>query len=127
MSNLCGYVVYDLNRRRAALEFRAFSDAKACEEFASWYNRIVRPSRWATRKFGRYFLFREAVIVDGRSEFLEKPVRLMDDDEVRLSFDYFRMCDPPNGDEEEAQLERDFEALDVVDRERLARRGNQAA
>lgn len=127
MSDLKGYVVWDDNRKRYALEFRAFSDEKAVMEFCSWYNRLVRPSRWSERKFGRYFLLWQSRIVRGMPEFLEKPVILMEDDEVRLSYELFRLSDPPATDAEQEALDRDFEALDAVDRERLARRGNRAA
>lgn len=127
MSDLKGYVVWDDYRKRYAYEFRAFSHEKAKEEFSVWYNRIVRPSRWATRKFGRYFLVWLSNVVDRMDEFLEEPVFLMDDDEVRLSYWMFRMSDPPATDAEQEELDRDFEVLDAADRERLARRRNQAA
>ena len=98
MSDLFGYVVWDDNRKRYALEFRAFSDEKAKEEFSSWYNRIVRPSRWATRKFGRYYLLKLCRVVRGVEEFLAEPPILMEDDEVRLSYWLFRLSDPPCDD-----------------------------
>lgn len=127
MGDRCGYIVFDANRRRVSLEFDAFSDEKAREEFSSWYNRIVRPSRWEARKFGRYWLYRECRVVGRDRQYLEKPVRLMCDDEVRLSYWMFRMSEPPNDDAEQAELDAEFERLDKLDRERLARRGNQAA
>lgn len=76
---------------------------------------------------GPVFPFRQADVVDGRPVFYERPVRLMDDDEVRLSYGYFRMCDPPNDEKEDAELEAEFDRLDGLDAARLARRGNQAA
>lgn len=122
-----GYVIVDYNRKRYALEFDAFSDEQAKREFGSWYNLLIRPSRWETRKLGRYYLYRQSRQEASGRVFLDKPVIVMEDEEVRLSYDYFRMCDPPATDEEQAELDRDFERLDAADRARLARRGNQAA
>lgn len=127
MSERRSYVVYDKKRKRHALEFDAFGDDVAKREFSSWYNIVVRPSRWEARKLGRYFLFRVADFEDGKPVFYERPLRLMDDDEVRLSYQYFRACDPPNDEADDREVEAEFDRLDALDAARLARRGNQAA
>lgn len=125
------YCVYDMKRDRFVNEVQCASDDVAMREFESWYRTMVRPSRWETRKLGRYFLVKIAY-ADSRSrngpeEKLPKPVVLMLDDDVRMSWSWFWMADPPANEAEDAELLADFERMDAVDAARLARRGNQAA
>lgn len=127
MSELLCFSAYDGNRDRIVMDFRAFSDELAREEFSAWYRGIVRSDRWERRILGRYVLFRFARVVDGAEVKLPKPVVVMVDDDVRLSWSRFLLADPPEDDAAYEWLEREFERLDALDRERLARRGNQAA
>lgn len=127
MSELGVYVVYDGNRDRFVLDFRAFSEEKAREEFCVFYRNIVRSDRWEGRTLGRYVLVQLGTVVDGCEVKFPRQRFLMWDDEVRLSWERFLLADPPEDDAALDWLEREFERLDALDAARLARRGNQAA
>lgn len=117
--------VYDYNRDRFSYEFRCPSDEKGRDEFSYWYNVIVNPGRWEKRKLMRYFLVRFGSIVDGAEVPLDRPLVLMHDVEVRLSYKYFWHCDPPGNDAEQDEIDREFARLDALDQARLARHGNR--
>lgn len=137
MSDCYEYVVYDFRRKRIAAHFAVYAadwksaDELAKREFSQWYRMIVRVSRWEHRKFFRYFLQREGVRAGGRNGEIELfPVKdsdVMEDIEVRMSYTWFRMADPPNNEAEEAELEAEFDRLDGLDAARLARIANQRA
>lgn len=123
------YLAYDVKRDRFVMDFQAADDAAAKEEFSSWYRTTTRLSRWEHRKLLRYNLWRigEADSRNGPERKLPKPLLLMWDEEVRLSWSWFWMSDPPCNEEEDEWSRREFERLDALDAARLARRGNQAA
>lgn len=116
------YMVYDFKRDLELQRYEGVSPEVAMREFSLFYREAVRD--WERRKFGRYYLFKIGVVLDGLPVLAEKPSLVMEDDEVRLTFHKLFMGDPPNGEAEYAALEREFERLDALDAARLARKAN---
>lgn len=120
------YVAYDEKRDRFVLDFHAVSDEEAKREFVSWYRIMTRPSRWETRKLYRYHLFKLGTAYRKDAEFLfKRPVHLMSDADVTLSWDVFVMSDPPATPEEAIACRAEFERVKALDDARIARKGNQ--
>lgn len=119
------YVNYDSKRDRFVQMFEAASDDAAKNEFCFWYRAVVRPSRWEKRKLLRYALFLQAYVENRVTTWLDKPVFLMWDEDVRMSHSWFWMADPPANAVEDEALEAEFDRLNALDAARLARRDNQ--
>lgn len=116
------YMVYDFKRDLELQRYEGVSPEVAKREFGMFYREAVRD--WERRKFGRYYLFQIGRVVDGLPVMAEKPLLVMEDDEVRLTFNKLLLNDPPNGEAEYAELEREFDRLDAIDAARLARKAN---
>lgn len=117
MSETFEYVIYDYKRRRSVMDFRAYSDGAAIEEFSAFYREVIGGAKWEHRKVDRYYLVR--VDKDG-----DTPV-VMEDWQVRLSFERFFLADPPSNEADLVEIEREFARLDALDVERIARRSNR--
>lgn len=122
------YVGYDSKRDRYVLDFQAASDEAAKVEFGNWYRGLVTPSKWEHRVLLRYALFRiGSTDAQGAEVLLAKPVCILWDEDVRLSYMAMFHFDPPSTDAEMAELDAEFARLDALDAARIARRGNEAA
>lgn len=114
------YAIYDEKRDRYVKIFDADGDKSAMEEFCFTYRMLVRPPNWEKRKLGRYFL-----VGNGKTEAgvfkADNSVRVvMQDVEVRLEYEWFRMEDPPHDDAASAALDAEYARLDAIDEARLA-------
>lgn len=123
MTVLRAYVVYDVKRDRTAAEWECVSDDVAIREFGLWYNAMVR--NWERRALDRYALFRGGVLVDD-VEVSEEDTLIFMDWQVRLSYNRFRMNDPPSCAADEVALDAEFGRLNAIDEARIARRSNSA-
>lgn len=118
------FVAYDGERDLFVHEFEAPDDASARAEFGHFYRQKVRGDRWETRTFGRYFLYHVGFLTDGVPSSLEAPRLVMLDDEVRLDHRRFLFADPPHDEAAFQAAEAEFDRLDSLDAERLARKAN---
>lgn len=118
------FVVFDVRRCRNAEEMLVASADDAKREFASWYQTLVKPDRWEGRKLGRYFLLSMETDAEGRLLPVSRRFVACDED-VRLSYEYVRMTNPPHDDVSERELDEWFDRVDGADAARLAARGNR--
>lgn len=123
-ASLFRYEVYDLDADRLGHFWDCADDEAARSEFSVWYN-IMNPA-WERRSLQRVFLVQTGVVNDG-GLYVGRPEGfrgVMADWEVRLSFVHFSMVDPPSDDAAVAALLLEFDRLDAIDGERLARFSN---
>lgn len=118
------YAIYDYEKDRFLREFHALHDDAAREEFELFYRVQVPPKKWRKRKLGRYVLLRCGDAVGWDQKWYPKPVFLMDDGQVRASFQQWVMADPPRNDAEFAALSDLFAKVDAEDLAFIAKRGN---
>lgn len=118
MQDFKRYVVLDSRTGMERLEMECLSDEVAIREFCVWYNILVRYDRWEHRRLGRYVLCEE--LPELGSDGLPEWRAVFPDENVRLSWDYARMCDPPYDEASWDRLVSELERLDAIDVERLA-------